>query len=75
MCVPLLCCAGPTADEPDSSMQTLRDTYYFLQENGYINFGVVKGTQTRNGSSPAAQRKSHTPVTACCLVSSGFPLS
>lgn len=24
-------------------MQTLRDAYYFLQENGYINFGVVKG--------------------------------
>jgi hypothetical protein len=36
-------CPGRTADEPDSSMQTLRDAYYFLQENGYINFGVVKG--------------------------------
>lgn len=29
-------------------MQTLRDAYYFLQENGYINFGVLKG-----GTGPA----------------------
>lgn len=35
----------PAADEPDSSMQVLRDAYYFLQENGYINFGVLKGVQ------------------------------
>jgi hypothetical protein len=34
---------APAAEEPDSSMQTLRDAYYFLQEHGYINFGVVKG--------------------------------
>jgi hypothetical protein len=27
-------------------MQTLRDAYFFLQENGYINFGVVKGALT-----------------------------
>jgi hypothetical protein len=37
--------AVPAADEPDSSMQTLRDAYYFLQENGYINFGVLKGVR------------------------------
>ena len=31
------------ADEPEGTMQVLRDAYYFLQENGYINFGVLKG--------------------------------
>jgi hypothetical protein len=35
------CC--PAADEPEASMQVLRDAYYFLQENGYINFGVLTG--------------------------------
>lgn len=73
--VPCVCsrccmCPGPTADEPDSSMQTLRDAYYFLQENGYINFGVVKGTQTHNGPSCAAEPRA-TPqpyCPACCSV-------
>lgn len=41
LCVrPHMCCVE---EAPDSSAQTLRDAYYFLQENGYINFGVVRG--------------------------------
>jgi hypothetical protein len=40
-----VCCGRAAAEEPLGSMQVLRDAYFFLQENGYINFGVLKGAR------------------------------
>jgi len=62
--MPLVC---PAADEPDSSMQVLRDAYYFLQENGYINFGVLKGVQGLGHSFLTG----FTLCTCCCSPFSG----
>lgn len=38
------------ADEADdNSLSITKDAYYFLQENGYINFGVLQGTAHNRG--------------------------
>jgi len=37
----MLCGVADEAD--DKHWAITKDAYYFLQENGYINFGVLKG--------------------------------
>jgi hypothetical protein len=68
-----MCPLGHAGDEPDSSMQTLRDAYYFLQENGYINFGVLKGVSACTQLFQAQADMHHLCVSvggSCCLQAS-----